>query len=91
MAHDQDTANQRIDHIQQQAQFHLLLPDNRRKRIGFNILFHHWRHRLPDRHEKAQKAQKIISETRCAFQKKPFVLFVPFSWLNFLDIDPKRE
>jgi hypothetical protein len=36
MAHDQDAADQRIDDVQQQSEFHLLLPDNRGKRILFS-------------------------------------------------------
>jgi hypothetical protein len=48
MAHDQDTADERIDDVQQQREFHLLLPDDRRKRVLFSAWFMHGLHRLPD-------------------------------------------
>ncbi len=48
MSHDQDAADQRVNDVQQQGELHLLLPDNRRKRIIFSVYSIHRLHRLPD-------------------------------------------
>ena len=48
MAHDQNAADQRVDDVQHEGELHLLLPDNRGKRIVFSVKSSHELHRLPD-------------------------------------------
>ena len=57
MSHDQNAADQRIDHVEKQSQFHLFLADDSCERISFLVWFRHGLDSLPDFVSMPQKAQ----------------------------------